>query len=226
MKLRVLLATSILALQLPVHAQDSKPLSSNVEKFSYGIGLQIGQQLKKQGMTGLDTEAIAMAIEDVLQGNELRVTMQDMQVAATAYQNELNAQKLAAGEKNKATGEAFLEENSTRDGVVVLDSGLQYRIVKPGKGESPTETDTVKVHYRGRLLDGTEFDSSYGRGQPTELGVGQVIPGWQEALQLMPVGSKWEVWIPASLAYGTQGAGTIGPNETLHFDIELIEIKG
>jgi FKBP-type peptidyl-prolyl cis-trans isomerase FklB len=226
MKLRVLLATSILALQLPVHAQDSKPLSSNAEKFSYGIGLQIGQQLKKQGMTGLDTEAIAMAIEDVLQGNELRVTMQDMQVAATAYQNELNAEKLAAGEKNKAAGEAFLEENSTRDGVVVLDSGLQYRIVKPGKGESPTETDTVKVHYRGRLLDGTEFDSSYGRGKPTELGVGQVIPGWQEALQLMPVGSKWEVWIPASLAYGTQGAGTIGPNETLHFDIELIEIKG
>jgi FKBP-type peptidyl-prolyl cis-trans isomerase FklB len=177
-------------------------------------------------MSSLDTEAIAMAIEDVLRGNDLRVSMEDMQVAATAYQNELNAEKLAAGAENQAAGEKFLEENSDREGVVVLDSGLQYRIVKAGTGESPTETDTVTVHYRGRLLDGTEFDSSYGRGQPTELGVGQVIPGWQEALQLMPVGSKWEVWIPASLAYGSQGAGSIGPNETLHFDIELIEIKG
>jgi len=226
MKLPVLVASLMVAVQLPVYAQDSKPLTTNAQKFSYGIGLQIGQQLKRQGMSGLDTEAIAMAIEDVLRGNDLRVSMEDMQVAATAYQNELNAEKLAAGAENKAAGEKFLEENSEREGVVVLDSGLQYRIVKAGTGESPTETDTVSVHYRGRLLDGTEFDSSYGRGQPTELGVGQVIPGWQEALQLMPVGSKWEVWIPASLAYGTQGAGSIGPNETLHFDIELIEIKG
>jgi FKBP-type peptidyl-prolyl cis-trans isomerase FklB len=226
MKLPVLAASLIVAVHLPVYAQDSKPLTTNVQKFSYGIGLQIGQQLKRQGMSSLDTEAIAMAIEDVLRGNDLRVSMEDMQVAATAYQNELNAEKLAAGAENQAAGEKFLEENSDREGVVVLDSGLQYRIVKAGTGESPTETDTVTVHYRGRLLDGTEFDSSYGRGQPTELGVGQVIPGWQEALQLMPVGSKWEVWIPASLAYGSQGAGSIGPNETLHFDIELIEIKG
>jgi FKBP-type peptidyl-prolyl cis-trans isomerase FklB len=226
MKLRALLAVLLVAVQVPVHAQDSKPLTTNAEKFSYGIGLQIGQQLKRQGLSGVDTTAIAMAIEDVLKGNDLRVSMEDMQVAATAYQNELNSEKIAAGEENKIAGEKFLKENSTREGVVVLDSGLQYRIVKPGTGESPTETDTVKVHYRGRLLDGTEFDSSYGRGQPTELGVGQVIPGWQQALQLMPVGSKWEVWIPASLAYGTQGAGSIGPNETLHFDIELIEIKG
>ena len=120
----------------------------------------------------------------------------------------------------------YLKENSVREGVVVLDSGLQYRIVKPGAGGSPTETDTVVVHYRGRLLNGSEFDSSYVRGQPAELGVGQVIPGWQQALQLMPVGSTWEIWIPAALAYGAQGAGSIGPNETLHFDIELLEIKG
>jgi len=152
--------------------------------------------------------------------------MEEMQVAAVAYQNELKTEKLAAGDKNKAAGEKFLEENSTREGIVVLDSGVQYRIIESGNGGSPTETDSVVVHYRGRLLDGSEFDSSYSRGQPAELGVGQVIPGWQQALQLMPVGSKWEVWIPASLAYGTQGAGSIGPNETLHFDIELIEIKG
>ena len=226
MKLPVLPTALILAVQLPVHAQDSRPLTTNVERFSYGVGLQIGQQLKRQGLSDIDTRAIAMAIEDVLAGRDLRVSMEDLRLAATAYQNELNAEKLAKAEKNKAAEVEFLEANKGRDGVVVLDSGLQYRVVESGAGASPTETDTVLVHYRGRLLDGTEFDSSYGRGQPTELGIGQVIPGWQQALQLMPVGSKWEVWVPASLAYGTEGAGSIGPNETLHFDIELFEIKG
>ncbi len=226
MKLPVFLTALMVAVQVPVHAQDSKPLTTNAEKFSYGIGLQIAQQLQKQQLSGVDPRAIALAIEDVLKGRELRVTMEEMQVASVAYQNELKAEKLAAGDKNKAAGEKFLEENSAREGVVVLDSGVQYRIIESGNGGSPTETDSVVVHYRGRLLDGSEFDSSYSRGQPAELGVGQVIPGWQQALQLMPVGSKWEVWIPASLAYGAQGAGSIGPNETLHFDIELIEIKG
>ena len=226
MKSPAILAALMLAVHIPVHAQASEPLTTNVERFSYGVGLQIGQQLKKQGLSGIDTRAIAMAIEDVLAGNDLRVSMDDMRVAATAYQNELNSEKLAKAEKNKVAGDKFLEGNSTREGVVVLDSGLQYRVVESGPGESPAETDTVVVHYRGRLLDGTEFDSSYGRGEPAEFGVGQVIPGWQQALQLMPVGSKWEVWIPASLAYGTEGTGGIGPNETLHFDIELIEIKG
>ncbi|MDX2314765.1 MAG: FKBP-type peptidyl-prolyl cis-trans isomerase [Gammaproteobacteria bacterium] len=226
MKLPVLLAAMVVAVQIPAQAEEIKPITTNAEKFSYGIGLQIGQQLLKQGLSGADPRVIAIAIDDVLKGNELRVTMEEMQVASTAYQNELNAEKLAAGEKNKTAGESFLKENSTREGIVVLDSGLQYRIVKPGDGGSPTETDTVVVHYRGRLLNGSEFDSSYVRGQPAELGVGQVIPGWQQALQLMPVGSKWEVWVPAALAYGAQGAGSIGPNETLHFDIELLEIKG
>jgi FKBP-type peptidyl-prolyl cis-trans isomerase FklB len=225
MKSPAIVAVLFLAVQIPVHGQASKPLTTNVERFSYGVGLQIGQQLKRQGLTGVDTRAIAMAIEDILAGNELRVSMDDMRVAATAYQNELNSKKLATAEQNRAAGDKFLEGNGTREGVVVLDSGLQYRVVEPGTGESPAETDTVVVHYRGRLLDGTEFDSSYGRGEPAEFGVGQVIPGWQQALQLMPVGSKWEVWIPASLAYGTEGTGGIGPNETLHFDIELIEIK-
>ncbi len=226
MKSPVFLSALILAVQVPVHAQASKPLTTNVERFSYGVGLQIGQQLKRQGLSGIDPRAITMAIEDVLAGRDLRVSMDDMRVAATAYQNELNAEKFAKAEKNKVAGDQFLEGNSAREGVVVLDSGLQYRIVESGAGESPVETDTVLVHYRGRLLDGTEFDSSYDRGEPAEFGVGQVIPGWQQALQLMPVGSKWEVWIPASLAYGTEGTGGIGPNETLHFDIELIKIKG
>ena len=226
MKLPTLLAALIVAAQIPVHAEEIKPITSNAEKFSYGIGLQIGQQLLKQGLSGVDSRVIAIAIEDVLEGNEMRVTMEEMQVAATAYQNELKAEKLAAGDMNRAAGESFLKENSTREDVVVLDSGVQYRIVKPGTGGSPTASDTVVVHYRGRLLNGSEFDSSYVRGEPAELGVGQVIPGWQQALQLMPVGSTWEIWIPAALAYGAQGAGSIGPNETLHFDIELLEIKG
>lgn len=226
MKLSAILTAMILAVQIPVHAQDPQPLTTNVQRFSYGVGLQIGQQLKRQGLSGIDPRAIAMAIEDVLAGRDLRVSMDDMRVAATAYQDELKSEKLATAEKNKAAGDKFLEGNSAREGIVVLDSGLQYRVVVSGAGESPVETDTVVVHYRGRLLDGTEFDSSYGRGEPTELGVGQVIPGWQQALQLMPVGAKWEVWVPASLAYGTEGAGGIGPNETLHFDIELIDIKG
>ncbi len=226
MRAPIFMTALVLAVHVPVHAQDSEDLSSNVEIFSYGVGLQIGQQLKRQGLDGLDVDAISLAIEDILQERDLRISMDEMRTAATAYQNELNAEKLAASEKNKADGEKFLEENGTKDGVVVLDSGLQYRIVESGAGDKPTETDTVVVHYRGRLLDGTEFDSSFGRGEPTELTVGQVIPGWQEALQLMPVGAIWEVWIPAPLAYGSDGAGSIGPNQTLHFDIQLIEIKG
>ena len=226
MKLPVLLTALVLAAPLPVHAEESNPITTNAGKFSYGIGLQIGRRLLKQGLSGVDTRAIALAIEDVLEGNDLRVSKEEMQVAATAYQNELKAERLVAGGRNLAAGEQFLEENRSREGVVVLDSGVQYRIVEPGTGDSPTETDTVVVHYRGRLLNGSEFDSSHGRGQPAEFGVGQVIPGWQQALQLMPLGAKWEVWIPASLAYGSQGSGSIGPNETLHFDIELIEIKG
>lgn len=225
MRFSILLTALLLAAQVPAQAQDSEKLETNAQKFSYGVGLQIAQQLQQQGLTGVDPRAIALAIDDVLNGREMRVTMDELRTAATAYQNELNSERLAAAEKNKVAGEAFLKENGARDGVVVLDSGLQYRIIEPGNGESPTETDTVVVHYVGRLLNGTEFDSSYGRGKPTELGVGNVIPGWQQALQLMPVGAKWEVWIPASLAYGTEGAGSIGPNETLHFDIELIEIK-
>ena len=226
MKPTTLLTALLLAVQVPVHAQDSTGLETNVQKFSYGVGLQVAQQLQRQGLTDVDAKAIALAIEDVMQGREMRVTLQELRAAATAYQQELEAEKLVAAEKNKATGEAFLKENGARKDVVVLDSGLQYRIIESGDGEPPTATDTVVVHYIGRLLNGEEFDSSYLRGKPQELGVADVIPGWQEALMLMPVGSKWEVWIPASLAYGADGAGTIGPNQTLHFDIELIEIKG
>ena len=145
MKSPVFLTALILAVQVPVHAQASKPLTTNVERFSYGVGLQIGQQLKRQGLSGIDPRAITMAIEDVLAGRDLRVSMDDMRVAATAYQNELNSEKLAAADKNKVAGDEFLAGNSTREGIVVLDSGLQYRVVESGAGESPRETDTVVV---------------------------------------------------------------------------------
>ncbi len=146
MKAPAIVAALMLVVQIPVHGQASEPLTTNAERFSYGVGLQIGQQLKRQGLTGVDPRAIAMAIEDILADNDLRVSMADMRVAATAYQNELKSEKLAKAEQNKAAGEKFLEGNSTREGVVVLDSGLQYRIVEPGDGESPVETDTVVVH--------------------------------------------------------------------------------
>ena len=225
MKARILLVTVLIGYQSSGFAQESDPLATHLQKFSYGIGLQIGQQLKRQGMQDLDAKAIGLAVEDVVSGRNPRVSIDEMRLAAIAYQADMEAKMQAQAEVNQAAGEKFLEENSTRDGVVALDSGLQYRIVAKGTGETPTETDTVIVHYRGRLLDGTEFDSSFGRDEPTELMVAQVIPGWQQALQRMPVGSNWEVWVPSNLGYGVQGVGDIGPNETLHFEIQLIEIK-
>ena len=209
-----------------VLADEGTKLDSNVEKFSYAIGLQLGDNLKNQGILELDEDAVAQGIRDYLDGNELKLTPDEIQQAVVAYQQEMMEKRLALAKKNREAGESFLEKNGKRDGVVVLKSGVQYEVVEKGTGENPNETDIVVVHYRGYLLDGSEFDSSFSRGEPTELEVAQVIPGWQQALQLMKVGSKWKVWIPSDLAYGLRGAGSrIGPNEMLHFDIELIGIK-
>ena len=163
---------------------------------------------------------------DVLNGREMRVTMDELRTAATAYQNERNAEKLAAAEKNRATGEAFLKENGTRNGVVVLDSGLQYRIIEPGNGEAPTETDTVVVHYIGRLLNGKQFDSSVARGQPIKIpiGMGRVIKGWDEGIMDMTKGERRTLIIPPDLGYGARGyPGAIPPNATLIFETELVD---
>jgi FKBP-type peptidyl-prolyl cis-trans isomerase FklB len=144
----------------------------------------------------------------------------------TAYQEEIEAERVAVGERNRAAGDAFLASNRTAEGVVQLESGLQYRVLSSGSGESPTATDTVVVHYRGTLIDGTEFDSSHRRGEPATFGVDQVIDGWTEALVLMKPGDKWMVYLPPSLAYGERGAGRrIGPNEVLVFELELLEVK-
>jgi FKBP-type peptidyl-prolyl cis-trans isomerase FklB len=154
----------------------------------------------------------------------------DMDETMKSFQQEMStkmqAKQKIEGDKNKKEGEAFLEANKKKDGVITLPSGLQYKILKEGSGAKPTATQTVKCNYRGTLIDGKEFDSSYKRGEPTEFPVGQVIKGWTEALQLMPVGSKWQLYIPSNLAYGENGGGSmIGPNAVLIFDIELISIK-
>lgn len=207
-------------------ADESKKLESNVQKFSYAVGLQLGDNLKNQGILDLDVDALASGIRDYLEGADLKLTAEEIQQAVAAYQQEMLEERLALAEENREAGEAFLKKNGKRDGVVVLESGVQYEVVEKGAGEKPTETDIVVVNYRGYLLDGSEFDSSFSRGQPTELEIAQVIPGWQQTLQLMQVGAKWKVWIPSDLAYGLRGAGNkIGPNELLHFDIELVSIK-
>jgi FKBP-type peptidyl-prolyl cis-trans isomerase FklB len=212
---------------MPATAAEEDPqLESTVQRLSYAVGLQIGQSLRRQGLHEIDAAALAAALEDVYADRPPRLTIEQMQAAQTAYQAESAAQQGRQAEVNLAAGREFLASNAKNEGVVETPDGLQYRILRAGEGATPTAEDRVVVHYRGRLLDGTEFDSSHGRGEPTEFMLGAVIPGWQAALQLMPVGSHWEVWIPAELAYGERGAGgAIGPNQALHFEIELLEIK-
>ena len=216
-----------LAAAMPATAAEENPrLESTLQRLSYAVGLQIGQSLRRQGLHEIDAAALAAALEDVYADRPPRLTIEQMQAAQTAYQAESAARQGRQAGANLAAGREFLASNAKSEGVVETPDGLQYRILRAGEGATPTAEDRVVVHYRGRLLDGTEFDSSHGRGEPTEFMLGAVIPGWQAALQLMPVGSHWEVWIPAELAYGERGAGgAIGPNQALHFEIELLEIK-
>lgn len=210
----------------PLAADDGPGLDTTLQRLSYMIGLQVGQSLQRQGLDEIDPAALAAALEDVYNAREPRLTMEEMRAAQAEFQAQRDAMRNRQASDSLAEGEAFFRSNARNEGVVQTPDGLQYRILSDGDGPMPAAEDRVVVHYRGRLLDGTEFDSSYGRGEPTEFMLGAVIPGWQAALQLMPVGARWEVWIPAELAYGEQGAGgTIGPNQALHFEIELLEIK-
>lgn len=206
-------------------AADSK-YKTQKERLSYAVGVQMGSSLKQQGITDLDAKVVGQAIADVLAGSEFKVSQQDMQAAITAYQQEATSKRNAEASKKKSEGDKFRAENKKRKGVKELANGIQYEVLTAGKGDKPKKTDTVTVHYHGTLIDGKVFDSSVKRGKPATFPLNGVIKGWQEVVPLMPVGSKWKVVIPPELAYGERGAGgSIGPNETLVFEIELIEIK-
>ena len=193
-----------------------------MDKFSYSIGLGIGQNLSSMGIANLSVDDFAQAIKDVLEGNQTAISHKEAREIVNKYFEELEAKMGAAAIEQ---GKAFLEENKKRAGVVTLPSGLQYEIIKEGTGKKPQATDQVKCHYEGTLIDGTLFDSSVQRGEPTVFGVNQVIPGWVEALQLMPEGSKWKLYIPSELGYGARGAGEmIPPHSTLIFEVELLEV--
>lgn len=201
---------------------------SDQEKLSYSIGVTLGQSLS-QDIQELDIESFNQAIEDVYSGDQLQMSKEEMTQALTKFQQQQNAerQKQAkqAAEQNKAKSEEFLAENAKKEGVKVTDSGLQYKVLESGDGVSPDANDTVTVDYEGKLIDGTVFDSSYERGEPVEFRVDQVIPGWQEALQMMSVGDTWMVYLPSDLAYGPAGTGgPIGPNQALTFKVELLDV--
>lgn len=193
-----------------------------MDKFSYAIGLGIGQNLLGMGAKDIKVEDFAQAIKDVLEGNQTAISHQEAREIVNKYFEELESRMSAASIEQ---GKIFLEENKKREGVVTLASGLQYEVITEGTGKKAQATDQVKCHYEGTLIDGTLFDSSVKRGEPAVFGVNQVIPGWVEALQLMPEGSKWKLYIPSDLAYGAHGAGDmIPPHTTLVFEVELIEV--
>jgi len=226
------LITVLLAVFLmvsPVYAEEDSVLKTEKDKISYIIGVDIGKKLKTQPLE-LNPDFITMGLKDSLTDGKLLMTEQEMKESMTALQKDMAEKQMAlvkeAGEKNKIEGEAFIAENMKKEGVVTTPSGLQYKVIKEGTGKTPKLTDTVTVHYLGVLVDGTEFDSSYRRGQPATFGVDGVISGWTEALQLMKEGAKWQLFIPSNLAYGERNTGgKIGPNSTLIFEVELISIK-
>jgi len=219
-----LMTTGTLGAESPVTLKDQQ------DKISYSIGVNIGgsikQQTQQQGLQ-LKPEVVAAGLRDALLGGKTLLTEQEVRDTLMALQREMVGKQAEIAEKNKKEGDAFLADNKKKPGITTLPSGLQYQVLKEGKGPKPTKTDTVKANYKGTLINGTEFDSSDKRGEPASFNLSGVIPGWTEALQLMPVGSKWRLFIPSELAYGEHGAGNlIGPNATLIFDVELIGIDG
>jgi FKBP-type peptidyl-prolyl cis-trans isomerase len=217
----------------PATAKPAPPplvLKTDKDKTSYAIGVNMGKSIRT-GPIDLDTKILLRAFQDALADRKLLMSDDEVKTTLTALQADMRKKQeekmQLLGETNKKAGEDFLAANKTKDGIVTLPSGLQYKILTAGTGPKPTLTDSVVCNYKGTLLDGTEFDSSFKRGQPATFPVGQVIKGWTEALQLMPVGSKWQLFIPSDMAYGPRGSGpTIGPNSTLIFEVELISIKG
>lgn len=218
-----------LLLAAPAFAQEKNELKNEKDKVSYSIGLDIGTTFKKQDMD-IDPAALLKGLQDGAAGTKPLMSEEQVKETMTAYSKSMMEKQGAAakeaGAKNQAAGDKFLAENKAKEGVKTTPSGLQYKVLKEGNGPSPKETETVETHYKGTLLSGKEFDSSYARNEPASFPVNRVIKGWTEALQMMKIGSKYELWIPPTLGYGERGAGQdIGPNETLHFEVELLGIK-
>ena len=225
MRLRLIVVLGILFFVSQVYAEEKMVLKNQKDKMSYIIGMDIGNNLKKQSID-VDPNILSKGIKDALAGGKPLLTEQEISETMAAFQKEMMAKQEQVAKKNKAEGDAFLSENKKKEGVKTLPSGLQYKVIKAGTGKKPKSTDTVTTHYRGTLINGTEFDSSYKRGQTVSFPVSGVVPGWTEALQLMEEGAKWQLFIPSNLAYGERGAGgLIGPNATLIFEIELISIQ-
>ena len=203
----------------------SEKYTTSEARVSYGIGRQMGDQLKQNPFDGMVIDDVLAGLADALNDQPLAVDPADLDAAFREISEVMQAKQAEASKGQTEAGETFLAENAKKDGVVVLESGLQYEILTAGDGEKPVAASTVRTHYHGTFLDGTVFDSSYDRGEPAEFPVNGVIAGWTEALQLMPVGSKWRLTVPYGLAYGEQGAGgAIGPFATLVFDVELLAI--
>lgn len=215
----------VTAISLNTWATD---LNTEPQKLGYIIGMDIGKSLREQGAE-VDIDTLLDAVRATYDGEELAMTEEEAAAVRQEYvarrQAEQQAETSAVSTKNLAEGQAFLAANKTKEGVKTTESGLQYKVVTMGEGAKPVATDSVKVHYRGTLLDGTEFDSSYSRNEPITFVLNRVIPGWTEGVQLMPVGSKFEFFIPAELAYGEAGGGPIPPSSTLKFEVELLDIE-
>ena len=222
-KTKVIIVVSLLAVMWGT--ANAVELNTHEQKFSYTIGMRFSKLLQSQGVDKVDPAAFAAGVSDAINDQPSKLTQEQMAEVMKAQQEVKQKAREEAGKAALAKGQKFMEENKTKPGVKTLESGLQYQEITAGEGDSPTESDKVKVHYRGTLIDGKQFDSSYDRGQPATFGVKGVIPGFSEALMLMKPGAKWKVFIPSELGYGARGAGSnIGPNETLIFDLELLEV--
>lgn len=242
MKAKIFFIVALGLFGAQIHAEDKAPateltLKDQKEKASYSIGFEIGEGMKQQKLD-IDPDLIIRGLRDGISGKDGLLSHQEMSAVMEIFEKDIEARRqkelVELPEKNRKEGATFLEENKKKEGIKILEvkmpdgkiSELQYQVIREGTGATPKLGDRVSTHYRGTLLDGTEFDSSYSRNAPTSFGLRQVIKGWQEALQLMKVGSKWQLFIPSELAYSDKGAGrTIGPNATLIFDIELLAIE-
>ena len=222
--MRKILALGLMGLMtLVLSACDKANLSDTKGKYSYAVGYQIARNMKTQGVE-VDTKSFAAAVKDAMSGKDPQMSEDEMRDAMRAMAEGRQKARESEATDNLAKSEKFLEENKTKDGVKTTDSGLQYKVVKEGDGKKPKDSDVVEVHYKGTLIDGKEFDSSYARNAPAQFPVKAVIPGWTEALKMMKVGSKYELYIPPALAYGDQGNPQIPGNSALIFEVELLKI--